>query len=252
MCARRLENKVAIITGGSTGIGKSLALGFAKEGAGVVITARGEERLMRAAEEIKSVGGEVLALVADVSVMSDIDQMVRKTLERFGKIDILVNNAGIIPFALFLEKDEKTFDEVVKINFKGSYFCTQFVAKFMVKRNYGKIINISSSHGRGGYPGMSEYAGTKGAIIALTRSLAAELSPFGINVNGIACGFTGTEGVNALNLPKEFFDEAVKIIPLRRMGKPEDYVGISVFLASDESSYMTGQTISVDGGLTMP
>jgi len=249
----RLEDKVAIVTGGSTGIGKALALGMAKEGASIVITARHEPRLTKSQGDIKSLGGgNVLALKSDVSVIPDIQEMVDKTIETFGRIDILVNNAGIFPIAPFLEKDESTFDKVANINFKGVFFCTQAVAKHMVKNRYGKIINIVSTQGRMGFPMHSEYTATKGAIISLTRALAAELSPLGINVNGIACGFTKTAGVEANNYPKETIDGAIGMTPLRRIGRPEDYVSIAVLLASDESSFITGQTISVDGGLSMP
>jgi len=249
----KLKDKVAIITGGGAGIGKCLALGFAWEGAKIVITDIDEERVKKAEEELKSVCSEVLALRSDVTVLADINQMVEKTLERFGKIDILVNNAGIYPPCPFLEKDEETFDRVVNINFKGVYFCAQAVARSMVERKYGRIINIASSHGRIGIPMNSEYSGTKGAVISSSRVMAVELAPFGINVNCIACGFTpGTEGVEALNYPKEMMDAVVEMTPLKRAGTPEDYVGLAVLLASDESSFITGQTISVDGGLSMP
>ncbi len=185
----KLKDKVAIITGGSAGIGKAIALGMAKEGADIVITARNEERLKTAEQDIKNVGVEVLALKSDISVLSDIKDMVDKAIKKFGKIDILVNNAGISGSPIpFLEKNEETFDKVVAVNQKGVFFCTQFVAREMVKRKYGKIIGICSAQARVGVPLSTEYAGTKGAMLAMTRSMAAELSPMGINVNAIACG----------------------------------------------------------------
>jgi 3-oxoacyl-[acyl-carrier protein] reductase len=249
----RLKDRVAIITGGSAGIGKGITLGFVREGAKVVITARNEERLKKTEGEIKSMGGEVLAFRSDVSVMSDISQLVEKTLKHFGKIDILVNNAALMtPPEPFLQKNEEIFDQVIQTNLKGLYFLTQAVAKCMVQRKYGKIIHISSGHGRIGIPLNSEYAATKGGVIALTRTLAVELAPFGINVNSIVCGLTQTEGYEALNYPKEMTDMVVGMTPLKRIGRPEDYVGIAVFMASDESAFMTGQSISVDGGVVMP
>lgn len=246
----KLNGKVAIITGGSAGIGKGLALGMAKEGADIVITARNEANLQTAAEEIKSLGVNVLALRSDVSVMADIHNMVDKTIGRFGKIDILVNNVGVGFFGPFLEKDEASFDETVATNFKGTFFCTQAVARHMVKRKYGRIINIGSAHGRVGVPLLVEYSGSKGAIIAMTRSIAAELSPLGINVNSITCGLTATEKMK--KNPQEEINWFVSTIPCRRVGYPEDYVGIAVLLASDEGSFITGQSISVDGGFSMP
>ena len=248
----RLKDKVAIITGGGSGIGKALALGLAGEGADIVITDINETGLQKAEEEIRAAGSDVLGLKSDISKMGDVQDTVDQALKKFGKIDILVNNAGIYPIGPFLEKDESLFDKVVDVNFKGLFFLTQAAARHMVKRKYGKIINICSSHARIGIPMNSEYAGTKGAVLALTRSLAAELSPEGVNVNSIACGLTDTEGVRALNYPKEMLDVVIGATPMRRVGKAEDYVGIAIFLGSDESSFVTGQTISVDGGLSMP
>ena len=250
----KLKDKVAIITGGSAGIGKAIALGMAKEGANIVITARNEERLKIAEQDIKNVGVEVLALKSDVSVLSDINNMVDKTIKKFGKIDILVNNAGSnAPPKPFLEKDEETFDKIVAVNQKGVFFCTQFVAREMVKRRYGKIIGICSAQARVGVPLSTEYAGTKGAMLAMTRAMAAELSPMGINVNAIACGLTtDTNMLAAFNYPKEMIQTIVNATPLRRTALVKDYIGIAVLLASDEGSFITGQTISVDGGVTMP
>lgn len=249
----RLKDKVAIITGGGAGIGKALALGFVKEGAKLAITDISEDRLKQAAAEIKAAGGDVLAIRSDVSVLKDINQMVKKTLSAFGKIDILVNNAAMqTPAGPLWERKEEIFDQVTRVNLKGLYFCTQAVVKTMMERKYGKIISIASSQGRIGIPFNSDYAATKGAVIALTRTLAVELGSFGINVNGISPGLTPTEGMKAVGLPSEVVDVVINMTPLKRMGSPEDYVGVAVFLASDESSFMTGQTLSVDGGISMP
>lgn len=250
----KLKNRVAIITGGSAGIGKAIALGMAKEGANIVITARNEERLKTAGQEIKAKGVEVLALKSDVSVLTDIKEMVDKTIKKFGKIDILVNNAAISGSSVpFLEKDEETFDKVVAINQKGVFFCTQLVAREMVKRKYGKIIGICSAQARVGVPLNSDYSGTKGAMIAMTRVMAAELSPMGINVNAIACGLTtDTEMIFASKYAKEIIQTIVNVTPMRRTASVKDYIGMAILLASDESSFITGQTISVDGGASMP
>ncbi|MBU1053053.1 MAG: glucose 1-dehydrogenase [Proteobacteria bacterium] len=250
----KLKDKVAIITGGAAGIGKAIAIGMAKEGANIVITDLIEERLQKAEKDLKAIGVEVLALKSDVSIIADNKSMVEKTIEKFGKIDVLVNNAGIGgSSAPFLEKDEDTFDRVVAVNQKGVFFCTQLVAREMVKKNYGKIIGICSAQGRIGVPMNAEYTGTKGAMIAMTRAIAAELSPMGINVNAIACGLTtDTEQFMAFNYPEEMTQMIVNVTPMRRTASVKDYVGIAVLLASDEGSFITGQTISVDGGISMP
>ena len=249
----RLKDKVAIITGGGAGIGKALALGLAGEGADIVILDIVEERLQKAEEDIKAVGANVFALKTDVSVVTEIREMVDKVIEKFGKIDILINNAGIGPVGPFLEKDEATFDRVIAVNQKGVFFCSQLVARHMVEKKYGKIIGICSSHGRVGIPMNVEYAGTKGAMIAMTRAMAAELSPMGINVNAIACGLTtDTEQFLASGYPQEAIDQIAQMSPLRRTASIKDYIGIAVYLASDESAFVTGQTISVDGGVSMP
>jgi NAD(P)-dependent dehydrogenase (short-subunit alcohol dehydrogenase family) len=249
----KLKDKIAIITGGGSGIGKAIAIAMAKEDADIVITDLVEERLQETEKEIMIVGKNVLALKSDVTVMSDIRNMVDKTIERFGKIDILVNNAGIFTPAPFLEKKEADFDRVVAVNQKGVFFCTQLVAKEMVKRKYGKIIGICSSTARLGVTMYSDYAGTKGAMLAMTRAIAAELSPLGINVNAIACGLTPeTKNFQLTGVPQGMLEFMVEMTPARRAGTVDDYTGMAVFLASDESSFITGQTISVDGGASMP
>lgn len=249
----RLAGKAAIITGSGAGIGKALAIGFLREGAGVALVDMSEERLKATVEELSSLGGKVIAIRADISVMNDINQIVEKTLAAFGKIDILVNNAAMqTPAGPIWERREDIFDQVMRVNLKGLYFVSQAVIKTMMERKYGKIISIASSQGRIGIPFNSDYAATKGAVISLTRTLAVELGAFGINVNAISPGLTPTEGMKSVGLPPEVQEAVVTMTPLKRLGKPEDYVGAAVFLASDESSFMTGQTISVDGGISMP
>jgi 3-oxoacyl-[acyl-carrier protein] reductase len=243
----RLQDKVAIITGGGTGIGKAIALGFAKEGAHIVLAARDLTRLQKVAEEIKGLGRESLALRMDILKSSDVREMVQQTLEKFGKIDILVNNAAIYPATPFLEISEEEWSSVIEVNLTGVFRCTQAVAREMVKQKSGRIINIGSGQGLLGIPLMAHYTAAKGGLIAFTRAIAAELSPLGINVNSIAGGLFFTDTVKNL-LPPEFFESFAKSMPLRRIGVPEDWVGTALLLASAEGSYITGETISVDGG----
>ena len=243
----RLQNKVAIITGGGTGIGKAIALGFAKEGAHIVLTARDLTRLQNTAEEIKTLGHESLAIKMDVLSSKEVNEMVKQTIEKFKKIDILVNNAAVYPATPFLEISEEEWIKVLDVDLNGVFRCTQAIAKEMVKQRSGKIINISSGQGLLGIPLMAHYTAAKGGLIAFTRAIAAELGPLGINVNCIAGGLFFTDTVKNL-LPQEFFENFAKSMALRRIGVAEDWVGTALLLASDEGSYITGETISVDGG----
>ncbi len=243
----RLQNKVAIITGGGTGIGKAIALGFAREGAHIVLAGKELPQLQTAAEEVNTLGRQSLAIKMDLLSSKEAGAMVTQTVEKFGRIDILVNNAAIYPATPFLEMSEEEWMNVIEVDLNGIFRCTQPVAKEMVKHNSGRIINISSGQGLLGIPLMAHYTAAKGGLIAFTRAIAAELSPLGINVNCIAGGLFYTDTVKKL-LPPEFFDSFAKSIPLRRIGVPEDWVGTALLLASDEGSYITGETISVDGG----
>lgn len=248
----RLKNKVAIVTGGGTGIGKAIALGYAREGAKVVIAARNLSRLEKTAKEIEALGAKALPVKTDVTKMDEVDSMVKQAMASFGKIDILVNNAAIYPGAPFLEMGEEEMDEVFAVDIKGQFFCTQAVVKKMIEQKSGRIIIINSAQSRiGNVTIQTHYAAAKGALLAATRCWAYEFGPLGITVNGIACGLTYTDTLLGL-VSKEYCENWAKTLPLRRNGVPEDYVGIAVFLASDESSYITGQTISVDGGNVMP
>ncbi len=243
----RLKDKVAVITGGGTGIGKVLALGFAKEGAHIVLAARDRARLQSVAEEIKGLGRECLAVKMDLVKSGDAKEMVKQALEKFGRIDILVNNAAIYPATPFLEISEEEWMSVIDVDLNGVFRVTQAVAREMAKQKSGRIINIGSGQGLLGIPLMAHYTAAKGGLVAFTRATAAELGPLGINANCIAGGLFITDTVEKL-LPSEFFESFAKSMPLRRIGMPEDWVGPALLLASEEGSYITGETISVDGG----
>jgi 3-oxoacyl-[acyl-carrier protein] reductase len=245
----KLKDKVAIITGAGQGIGKEIALTFAKEGAKVVVTdITGKEK--EVAEEIKKMGREAIAVKVDVSKMEDAKRMAEEALKAFGRIDILVNNAGIYPFKPFVEMTESDWDKVINVNLKGTFNCTRAVVETMIKQKYGKIINITSIAGTVvGFPQLTHYCASKAGITGFTRALALELAPYGINVNAIAPGPIETPGTQTLG--KEAYENFKKAIPIGRWGKPEDIASLAVFLASDESSNITGQVIVSDGGYTI-
>lgn len=243
----RLKDKVAIITGGAMGIGRTLALGLAKEGANIVV-ADITDKTDDVVRDVAGVGRKCLPVKVDISKRAEVQNLVDKAMAEFGKIDILVNNAAIYPFAPFLETTDEMWDTVIAVGLTGTFLCGQLVAREMVKKNYGKIINISSTQGLLGIPLTSPYTAVKGAVVALTREMATELSPLGINVNCIAPGLTKTEHALGV-MPPELMHYLGSVSPIRRLGQPEDYIGIVTFLASDESSYATGANFCVDGGL---
>ncbi len=250
----KLDGKVAIVTGAGRGTGKAFAVALAREGAKVVVTVdRRTEEAEATVKEIAAAGGEALAIKADVTRLSDLEAMVKQTTDRFGKVDILVNNAGVYKSTPFLQKTEEDVDRVIAINLKGVYFCTQCVVRDMVNRGVkGSIINISANQAVLGVPVMqTDYAATKGGVNALTLNLAAELAPHGIRVNTVGYGLTFTEGVKELGaeVVKNLEAMASKVFPLKRVGVPEDYTGLIVWLASDESSYCTAATFMIDGGI---
>lgn len=247
----RLKDKVAIITGAGRGIGRAIALAFAGEGADIVIAEIDFQSAKRVGKEIESIGRKSLAVKTDVSFSKDVNQMVGQTIDEFGKIDILINNSAIYPMGPFLEETEEEIDRVFAVNLKGAFLCTQAVAKQMVRQKKGKIISISSGQGRIGVALQAHYSATKGGIISATRAWAAELSPLGIHVNAICPGITLTENVKDL-IPRDMKEAVKEQTPMRRLGVAEDYVGITIFLASSESDFITGQIISVDGGLISP
>jgi len=252
----RLKDKVAIITGGAQGIGKSYAMGFADEGAKVVIADINLEAAKATAETIRERGGQALAIRTDVSSLEDTQEMVRKTVERFGRVDILVNNAAIfgrVPIsraAPFYELELSEWDRTWEVNVKGIFLCCRAVFPHMKAQGGGKIINISSTQFyRGGSPYLkyAHYVAQKGAIIGLTRALARELGEYNINVNCIAPGSTFSEeptDTAALERRKK----AAERRAIKRVEYPDDLVGTAVFLASSDSDFVSGQTIVVDGG----
>ena len=250
----KLDQRVAIVTGGGTGIGRSIALAFAKEGADVVICSRKKANLEKVAEEIKALGRRSLAVATDVSVKKQVQNMVQQTVDEFGRVDILVNNAGILRIATILETTEQDWDEVIDINLKGVFLCTQAVAKYMMEQRYGKIINISSICGRGGALGDGPgYCVSKAGVIQLTQNAAFELGSYGINVNSIAPGLIMTPMAYEDKTPEELeqlLEERRKAAVLDRLGNPEDIATVALFLASEAASFISGQTIPVDGGRT--
>jgi len=243
----KLKDKVAIVTGGGTGIGRAIALGYAREGAKVVIASRNLSRLEKTVKEIETLGVKALPIKTDITKMAEVESMVKQVIESFGRIDILVNNAGFYPAKSFLDITEKEWMEIVDVNLHGTFRCTQAVVKEMLKRKYGKIINISTSLAIIGFPLLHHYIASKGGIISLTRSLAAEFGPLGINVNSISPGLTLIEATADM-YTQEFKDTFSQAMSLKRLGVPEDYVGMAVLLASDESSYLSGVIIPIDGG----
>jgi Dehydrogenases with different specificities (related to short-chain alcohol dehydrogenases) len=245
----RLHGKTALITGGSTGIGKAIALRFAREGAKVAITGREQAALEEATREIAEQGGEAMFIQGDVQLAQDVRRMVDQTLDRWGAIDILVNNAGICKPAPFLEIEEAEWDRHVAINLKGTFLAGQYVARDMVRRGIkGSIINMSSVNGLAAESDQAHYNATKGGINLLTMSMALELAPYGIRVNALCPGFIETRLTRPLINNPDRIAPYLKTIPMGRVGLPEDIADAALFMASDESRYMTGHCLVVDGG----
>ncbi len=245
----RLKGKVAIVTGSSRGIGKAIAVAFSREGASVVINSRklGDAKIV--ASEINSSTGRATAIEADVSNSKDVKRLISGTVKKFGKLDILVNNAGVVSMGQFLELKEEDWDRTIAVDLKGVYLCSQAAAKQMIKQGKGgKIINISSIAGTIGFAGTSHYAAAKAGVIELTKVMAIELAPYKINVNTIGPGIIETDMTRDFLKNPESVKSFLSRIPLGRIGKPEDIAPAAVYLASGDSSYVTGEVVFVDGG----
>ena len=245
-----LDGKIALVTGGSRGIGRAVAIELAKEGAAVAINYAGNKA---AAEEVQSIitqmGGKAMIIQADVSDEKSAMQMVEEVIAQLGGIDILVNNAGITRDGLFIRMKEEDWNAVINTNLTGIFNCTKVAAKYMMKKRSGRIINMSSVSGIMGNAGQTNYAAAKAGVIGFTKSLAREMASRAITVNAVAPGFIATDMTAAM--PEKAQEHVLTSIPLGKMGKPEDIANAVLFLASDKASYITGQVIHVDGGMVM-
>lgn len=246
-----LTGKIALITGGRRGMGKSHALFLARQGAKVAVTDINENECLPVVEEINAAGGEAMCVKMDVSDKADVGAAFDAVIKKFGRLDILVNNAGIYVSKPAIELTEEDWDKMLSINLKGQFLCAQRAAKEMAKNNWGRIINISSvASGQTGVGiiGGAHYTASKGGVIGMSETLAIEWAPVGINVNVIAPGAIDTPMVQAAEMPKDAMDAMLARIPLKRIGKSEEVSAAVVFLASDEASYITGATFYIDGG----
>lgn len=247
-----LEGKVAVVTGGKRGIGKAIALGFARAGSDVVICSRVVEDglLEGVAKEIEGLGRHCLAIQADVTRKADVDNLVQRVIDRFGVIDILVNNAAVRIVGPLLEHREEDWDTTINTNLKGCFLCCQAVGKRMVERKKGNIINISSKLGIKPIANRGAYPSAKAGLIMLTRQLAIELAPHNIRVNAISPGWIKTEMSRDNWSNPEISKQLIAMAPMNRWGEPIEVANAALFLASDASSYITGITLAVDGGVT--
>ena len=248
----KLKDKVAIVTGAGRGIGEGIAQRFAEEGAKLIVNDVSEADASRTVEAIKGKGSQAVAVIGSVASRPVAQKMVDTAVKEFGTVDILVNNAGIIRDALLHKMTDEQWDQVIEVNLKGVFLCTQCAAQVMREKGYGKIINISSSSWRGN-PGQINYSATKAGVIGMTKTAAKELAPKGINVNVIAPAMIWTDMIKSM--PPAMLERLEQmlpfIVPLNRWGAPRDIANLALFLASDESSFITGQLIHCDGGMIM-
>ena len=245
---KRFENKIVLVTGAGRGIGASIAKRFASEGAEVIVNYSGnDEAAQKTVDEITATGGQAQKYKCSVNDSESVKVMIDEIIKEFGRIDILVNNAGITKDGLMLRMTDEDFDRVIDVNLKGTFNCTKYVSKYMLKQKSGKIINISSVVGLSGNAGQVNYSASKAGIIGITKSVAKELSSRGITVNAVAPGYVDTDMTKVLS--DNIRNEILKNIPLQRMGNVEDISNCVAFLASEDASYITGQVISVDGGM---
>jgi len=243
------KKKRVIITGGTKGLGKAIALSFAREGAWVGINYSSDEKsALSTVEEFEDLATKFILLKADVSSGSDVEKMVRSVLDQWEYVDILVNNAGVIRDKLLMFLDEKDWDRVLEVNLKGTYLCSRAIIKTMIARRFGRIINITSPSAITGRAGQTNYSASKGGIISFTKSLSKEMARLGITVNAVCPGIISTPMIE--NLDQETKNNLITMIPMGKFGKPEDIASMVLFLASKKAGYITGQILTVDGGLT--
>jgi len=244
-----LKDKVAVITGGARGIGKEIALAFARAGARCALCDMNKDELEAAVKEVEAAGSQALAVELNVVSLAQCEAMVNKIIDKFGKIDILINNAGITKDGLLLRMREEDWDAVLAVNLKGTFNCTKAAIKVMLKQRYGRIVNVASIIGVMGNAGQANYAASKAGIIGFTKSIAKEVASRNITVNAIAPGFIATKMTDILS--EDVKTAMLKQIPLARFGTPEDVARLVLFLASDDAGYITGQVVQIDGGMLM-
>ena len=245
-----IEGKVALVTGSSRGIGRAVALELARNGAKVAINYNSSpDAAKEVVEEIKALGSEAIPLQADVSKVEQVNSMVEKAIEAWGTIDILVNNAGIISDGLLMRMSDDDWDRVIGVNLNGTFYCSRAVVRFMIRQRWGRVINIGSIVGERGNPGQTNYAASKAGIIGFSKALAKEVASRGVTVNTIAPGYISTDVVEVLS--QSFKDFILGRTPMGHFGSVEDISRLATYLASDDAKFITGQVISVDGGLAL-
>jgi 3-oxoacyl-[acyl-carrier protein] reductase len=245
----KLKDKVALVTGSAQGIGKAIAVAFAKEGANIVVSDINLELAQQTAKELEALGVKTMAIKTNVADGADVDASVAEIVKAMGRIDILVNNAGITKDNLLIRMKKEEWDAVVAVNLTGVFNCTKAVGTLMMKQRCGKIVNIASIVGQMGNFGQANYAATKGGVIAFTKTVAKELSSRGVNCNAIAPGFIQTAMTDKLS--EDVKKKMMEQIPLGKLGTPEDIASAALFLSGPESDYITGQVLAVNGGMYM-
>jgi 3-oxoacyl-[acyl-carrier protein] reductase len=248
----KLEGKVALVTGSSRGVGKAVALGFAASGADVVINyTSNQDAADNVVSEIQSMGRSAVAVKADVAVKSDVERLVNSAAEKFGKLDILVNNAGFTRPAMMVKMSEDQWDQVVDVHLKGAFMCSQAAGKLMKEQNSGKIINVTSVAGIVGTVGQINYSAAKGGVISMTKSIAREMARYNVCANVISLGIVATDMTEKIRTDEKLKEIYMNRILLKRFAEPDDISPAFVFFASDDSNYITGQLVCVDGGYGM-
>ena len=243
------KDKVAVVTGASRGIGRSISLALAARGASIVAMDMDMEATESVVSELKALGAKAISVVGNVTSADDVDRMINSAVEAFGRVDILVNNAGITRDGLLVRMKDEEWDAVLNVNLKGAFLCTRAAFKVMSKQRYGRIINIASVVGQMGNAGQANYCASKAGLIGLTKSNAREMAKRNVTVNAVAPGFIATAMTDAL--PEKVREELAAQIPLERLGSAEDIANAVLFLASESSGYITGHVLSVNGGMYM-